>query len=322
MSTPLVPFRFDNAANLDVDSLNDNLVAIKRDIDRDMGARYTYSTARFDLEGVVFSDASALRSFEIPRSGTDNAAEIIGCELTIYSATANAWEVTVSNIAEPLIELTTTAGVTEESYASSDRSFPITSSVVPPVITVGASAGTIAAGELVVHVRSDRGQQTADSSDYAPFIPTLFDASSDHEAADLDAVFVEVEDAVQRSIDADNDARVEIYTARNLVPGAAGDLTFTIPAGDPAVARQPKRIDAYAVCAAGTTARVTLAYSAGTTTVDVAGSGVTVQARAGADLAAATNDDPMNPSDDFILHLKHQSGAANVLLLYAVIWWQ
>lgn len=315
MSIPMVPRRFLDKSNLDADAANENLLAIQRDIDHDMDQRYTRSTSIFDISGITDAIDISLRQFACRRPATNSAVEIEAIEIEVFTATALTLTLSCSDTSFPDLVLVTTAGVTTESYASSDRSVAIPSSSADVVFTLAFSAAaTITAGRILVHWRCDRGHQ---GDSYTRYRATPRDASTATTAQAIEDELQLAEDAVALAVAADKDLRCEIFVARNLVGTAS---IFRVPSG----ARRVFRVDAYAVCAVATSFQIQVAGGLLSTFVaTVAGAGATTRAYAGSDpgAVAVTADDPMDTTDDTQITLSRSAGAATILLGYCLVWW-
>ncbi len=303
---------FRDGSNLDMEKINDNLEAGARDVGRNLAKRYTYGTFSWDLAGVAFGDTAALRQFAIRRPGTNNGFEICGIELVIYSATANTWTVTCSDTSWQAVTLLTTAGVTDESYAAQLVSVDVPSSSADVTFTLSASAGTIVAGYLVVHTRSDRGNQ---GTSHAGYTPTLIDSSSSTAGSLIDTELTALAAAVTNDTTNDVDLRCECFTVRSLLTGTAA--AFRVPSG----VRRVHQVTAYAVAAVGTdmSAAVTgtgiVGLSATPTSL-----GATVRAVAvDTPTSSAIVDDPMDNTDDTIITLTN-TGAGTIVLGWALVW--
>lgn len=315
MSVPMMPHRFVDASTLDMEKVNDNLEAGARDVNRNLSRRYTYSSLVFDLSGVADTDAAVLRQFAIRRPNTNNAAEVTGVELVLYTATAVTWSLSCSDTTWATLTLLTTASASTESYAAQLFPVAVASSSADLVFTLSASAAsTITNGYLVVHLRCDRGNQ---GTSHAGYTPTLVDSASSTAGSLLDTELTALASAVTNDTTNDIDLRCECFVARNLL--AATQAVFRAPSG----ARRIHAVTAYAVQnAAGTTTSVAVGTSFDSCAVAVmAGAGVA--ARAVSTTVASGDvtmvDTPMTATTDATITFS--VAAQTALLLYLLVWW-
>lgn len=317
MSVPMMPHRFVDGSTLDVEKINDNLDAGARDVNRNLGKRYTYSTMMWDLSGLTDASAEVLRAFAIRRPGASNTVEVVGVELVIYTATAVTWTVTcahngTTDATWPALTLLTTASATTESLAESKNGVAIPSSSTDTTFTLSASAAsTITNGYLVIHLRCDRGDQGAS---HAGYTPTLLDSSSSTAGSVVDTELTALAAAVTNDTNNDKDLRCECFVLRAVASGAS--YVFRCPSG----ARRILRVQGYIVDATGDV-DVDLAGDITVISFNVIGGGATTRVAGGADAGAdATQDnDPMDATDD--LTVTFTVNTATVDLVYALVWW-
>jgi hypothetical protein len=319
MDIPILPNGFRVSGNLDLEKLNDNFAAMQDGLNDGMDMRYTHSTSFFDLSGITDTDALVLRqlAFRPPTAGRETT--LLGVELVLTNATAaTVW--TLSKTGDSLWpEISATAADAAEVTASRFRDVLFDDSAADVKFTLAPSTATgvntIARGYIVLHWRCDRwAQGTAlDRFDFAPYSSTSSTSSVTLENVNQDAQTV-----ADYSVDTADDLRPAVFVARNLAP--AGSAVFRIPAG--AMTRD-MRVTIYVVAAGTVTARVTVDDADGTPVVtDVVGAGVAALAVGGADLSEGGLTDPTSGAADVIITLAHQAGAANVLLVYAVVWFR
>ncbi len=302
--------------NLSPELINENLRAIAAALDDNRSQRYTYSEVRLPLAGVANTDAQVLREIALRRPGASNAVEVVGVEVVLYAAAGATWTLSCSDTTFPSLAVDT-AGATTEASGSSDVPIPIPSSSSDVLFTLSCpTASTITDGDLVVHLRCDRGDQGADFAGYDPPPFTSFTSTA---AATLEAqVDTAMPAAVAAELAADDDLRAEVYAWRNF--GPTGTRVFRAPSG----AREILRLEVYVVAAAGR--NVTAEVSGGTLTLFSAtanGAGVAARAVAGSapGATATTADDPTDPTDDTLVTVT-DNGVGAVLLAYAVLWWR
>lgn len=315
MSVALVPNRFVTATNLDPESINDNLEAIAGDTQHNLDKRYTYSCIRFNLDGVVDTDAAALRQLAIRQPGSGHCVEVCMVEFFIYAAGTAVWTLSCSDTTWPSITTTAAGATTESTPAISLVPVQVSSSSSDLTFTASASTGsTITAGQIVVHLRCDRGQQ---GTSHAGYSPTLVNSASSTAGSLLDTELTAAATAVGHDTTNDVDLRADLFMVRGLVSGSSH--TWNIPSG----VRRVHRVQAYCVSAVGrnltTTASGTITSISFTTTA----TGATARATNGADPGAVTtaSDAPMTAASDQQISIIDASGAGNHVLDYVIVWW-
>lgn len=298
----IVPRRFEDLGNLDVEAVNDNLEAIAADVTRNLSRRYTYSTLVFDLDGISNTDPQAQRQFIVRSPVATHRAEVVGVELVVYSTVA--WTVTGA-VGWPGFTVT---GVDATTEASGSSNVPVSVGVSGVSFYVaGAAAGTITRGYLVVHLRCDRGNQ---GTSHAGYTPALLNSLSSTAGSVLDTELQAAEAAVQRDAVNDLDLRCEVVRVRNL--GAGSSRTWRLPSGG------RRKAACYLLAAADGACTVTLTID-GTPEVSFAGTGVGTLYATGGALSGTLNDDPMDSADDTVVTLS--AAGATAVILYALIWW-
>lgn len=305
----LVPHRFTTttARNLDMEKVNDDLEAIAGDVNRNLGNRYTYSTHVFHVDGLSNASSEVLRSFIIRRPGTNNGAEIFGVELSLYATGTAIWTATCSDTSWPAFSVTA-AGSSVESYGSSPVPVSIPSSSSHVQITLAADgASTIVRGDLVIHLRCDRGNQ---GTSHAGYTPTLIDSTSSTAGSLLDTQLTAAALAVTNDTTNNVDLRCECFVARVLLAGESRILR--LPSG----ARRKLFADGKV---AGALAQ-TVTFSVDGTSFPVVGTGsATTYASGTAALSGTLVDDPMDPSDDTIVTIANAAGVT-IDCAYLLVW--
>lgn len=98
MTIPTVPRAFYDTGNLDLEAVNDNLRALQRIIARGQAQRYSTTSFRVELDGMVDTDsANGARAITLPAlqiSGVLAAIQVIGVEAVIYATTGVTWTLT------------------------------------------------------------------------------------------------------------------------------------------------------------------------------------------------------------------------------------
>lgn len=310
----MVPHRFVDGSNLDMEKVNDNLEAGARDVNRNLSKRYTYSTLVWDIAGLTDASAAVLRTFAIRRPGTNNAVEVCGIELVIYTSVAVTWTVTCSNSAWAPLELATTASATTESYAARLASVAVPSSSSDVTFALSASgASTITSGYLVVHLRCDRGDQ---GSAHTGYTPTLIDSSTSTAGSVLDTQLTNLATSVTADTNNATDLRCECFVVRQVA--LSTPIVFRTPSG----ARRIHSATMYVVDAGAGSAQLDLAGDITAMTLQVAAAGATTLAVgsvvAGAD--ATQSDAPMTPTDDLTITLS-ETAALTWDAITVLVWW-
>lgn len=310
MSISLVPNRFVTATNLDPEAINDNLEALAADIQRNLDKRYTYSSFDLNLDGVTNASAQVLRELAIRLVSSAEPWEVFMVEFYIYAAGTEMWTLTCSDTTWPSITTTAAGATTESTPAISLIPVPITSSSADVTFTASCpNASTITAGKIVVHVRSDRGNQ--DGLSHAGYTPTLLNSASSTAGATLDTELNAAATAVGHDTANQLDTRIECFTIRGVASGTT--ITMKWPSG----VHDPLFMYVYQVSATDT---VTATYGS-SAAVAVAGTGAAARARGSRTLTATTvPDDPMTVASDTTLTLVY-SGGGTTLLTYVVIFY-
>lgn len=309
----MMPHRFVDLSNLDMEKVNDNLEAGARDVNRNLSKRYTYSSLIYNIDGITDGSTAVLRTFPIRRPGTNNAVEICGVELVIFTATAVTWTLTCSDSTWGPLSLLTTASATTESYAARNQSVPVPSSSADVTFTLAASAAsTVTAGYIVVHLRTDRGDQ---GSSHAGYTPTLVDSASSTAGSLLDTELTALAAAVSRDTANAVDLRCECFTIRGLV--TTGSAVWRLPSG----VRTVHQVTQYLVSPVATDA------TAAITGTGIVGLSVTTTATGSTARAVNTDtptssaivEDPMDPNDDVIVTVTND-GAGTVDMALVLLW--
>ena len=180
----VTPRIFLDGENLNPEPVNENLRSIAAALDDNRARRYTYGEVRLPLAGVTNASAAVLREIAMRRPGASRAVEVVGVEVAIYATAGATWVLSCSDSTFPSLSIDT-AGATTEASASSDVPIPIASSSSDVTFTLScATASTVVDGDLVVHLRCDRGDQGADFSGYDP---PAFTSATSTAAATLEA---------------------------------------------------------------------------------------------------------------------------------------
>lgn len=311
MSIAVQPRRFITARHLDTEDINANLLASARDVNENLSRRYTHSTQVFPLAGLDDGDGLGVRTLRVLPPISGDTTEIIAVEMRICCDAGQVWSLTCSGL--PTLDVTGLGSGTEAS-GSYSRSLSLTNAVAPSfVLSADIAGAAITAGEVVVHLRSDRGNQ---GGTYAPFTPTLYDVATSTAGATADAQLTALATAVTQDSTNDHDLRCEVYAVRDLGSGAT--VTFICPSG-------VRRLRAAQLFISGDAGRVVDASVGG----GVVGVAMTLPATGTGTLDKAVDtptsqtipDNPTDPADDTFVVITETSTTGNVPWAYVALWW-
>lgn len=319
MSVPFTPFKPRTGWPLSVDQLNGNLEAAARDIQESLDARYSYSTIVHQVDGVA--DTSTVGERRIPiRVPADTPLDIIGVEVVLYGT--GAVTVTISSVSSTIAGwedvAVTMAGATTKAKVSADFVAKLSAGTTHLLNLAFSGAGTITRGDVIFHVRGDRGNAAA-SPNHAGYTRTVFTAATTDDAGNFNTEFTNIAAAVARDLANDHDVRAGRYVKRNVAAGtAAAERVWRIPSSG----RRIAELRCYAVVAIGTTVTWTLADELGATlaTAAAAGLGTLLMATG----VATPNDvqsvdDPIDRTDDYTLTVS-VTGASTALQAACDLW--
>lgn len=306
MSVPMVPHRFVDASNLDMEKVNDDLEAIARDVNRNLSRRYTYSSLTFDISGLTDASATALRTCTVGDPDAGGGITVVGVELVIYTATAVTWTVTCSDTTWPSLTLATTASATTESLAESNSTVQIGAATTFIISASGAS--TITNGYLVLHLRCDRGNQGAA---HTAFAPTLVDSSTSTAGSVLDTQLTNAATSVAADTANNKDLRCECFVVRGLAAGAS--VVWRLPSG-------ARRKAAHALIFAVADVTETVTFDIDGQSNSLVGGGVAAIVSDNIDTSGTAADAPMTAASDTIVTIS-DAGAATALLAYCLVFW-
>lgn len=199
-----------------------NLRRLSLDVKSSMDRRYTYSSFVLDFSGLTDTSTAAEKrySFTPPL-----AFDIVGMELEVYAAsplTSVSLVVTRSGLTSPVLAADV-LGATTRSYTVSNFNFDAPASgQVSFTLTTNASSTpwTLTSCKVIVHVRTDRGN---DGANYDPYIPNLngnvnTGVLTSHTT--LNTEFTSLAAAVARDTAHSSCMRMEMRTWRNIAAGA------------------------------------------------------------------------------------------------------
>ena len=305
----IIPKTFRTGTIVDGEDVNANLQAIARDLGRNVGARYSYSSLSIDVSGVVDTDTAAERTIPFGRpvpGGAVYPIDVVGVEVSIYATAGVTWTLTVTDENSTTVAIATvTAGTTTEGYGSSNVPLQLDSATRLDFVLSASAGSTITRGTVTVHVRADRHVQA--SATPPAYTPTLIDASTSTAATAINAELAAA--GVARTADAANskDVRGCCLVATDL---AAAQI-FTLPSGAGAVGVS------CVVFGVGVAARsVAVTMTASTVTVNT--TGLTVIDTANGSIPTKS-DDPTDTADDLVVTLTPTGGTISRVFVF--LWW-
>lgn len=298
MTLPMMPHALQDGTPVSLHEANENLIAGSRDVGDNLSKRYTRSVVTFSLDGVTQAGSFFERGFYLPPLSTffsaGDVVTIEKLELVIYAATGCTWGLYSSAHGSSVVLDVATAGATTRAY---------TQSVVPAIVSTsfgtfllaGSAANTITSGQLIVHLKSDRGAANGVTS-HAGYTPTLLTAASSTAGSTLDTELSALEAAVSR--DTANSRQLIVqgaYVLRNIdaaAPPAATHLVWRLPA----MGRTFTRLCHVMTAPNTATVTWTLRNAAGVTVASAACVGLGTGA-AQATIASFTDTQPTDPTD-------------------------
>lgn len=307
MSVPFMPHRFDDGGNLHLEKINDSLKKLQRDIKKNQDARYTHSRHVFDLAGLTNASAAVLRQYGIRRPAAAAGVEIVGIELYITATDTVTWTLTSTVSSWPGITLVDLNSATVAAFASSGVPVTVPSNVSDVLFTLAASAAsTIIAGQLVVHVRCDRGNQ---GDTFNPYVPALLNSASSDAGSVLDTELNNAEAAVNCDANADKDVRIDCFVVRGLAIGAS--RVWRIPA------TQRRRMAFVACNVQAATGSVD--FTVDGVTLNIVGTGVGARAVGTQALSGSQVNTPTNSANDTLVTIKANTAIPG--LAYMLVFW-
>lgn len=308
---PMMPHRYLNAQNLDMERINDDLEAGARDVNRNLDKRYTYSTLRFPLDGMTQVEGGGVQCrVSIRRPGVSNVVEISAVEISVYASGTATWTLSCSDATWPSMSVVA-AGASVEAFAISDSQVSVTSSSGDLNFTIGASAAsTIAAGSITLYLRCDRGNQGAS---HAGYTPTLVDSTTATAGAILDAQLTNLATAVTTDGANNKDLRASLFLVRNLPSGSS--VSMHMPSG----AVRIMGMTAYITAAIGGTMSFSESTS-GNSVPALAGNGATNRNVGSSSVVFTYADAPMTIASDAVLTMT-AGGTQPTIIGYMILWW-
>lgn len=328
MTIPTVPRAFYDTGNLDLEAVNDNLRALQRIIARGQAQRYSTTSFRVELDGMVDTDsANGARAITLPAlqiSGVLAAIQVIGVEAVIYATTGVTWTLTSTTSTAWGGLSVTTAGETTEAYAQSSEPLPVVTSGNAFLWAASASS-TVLRGYVVFHLLVDRGQQ--DGASFVGYSPSLLSAASSTAGSVLDTELTNVATAVATDTNAQNDYRLMCFSVRNLA--SAGSASIVIPAGirtgGGTGVSTKNALELYVVGPSGKAVTAQISSAAlGTVSTSVNGAGNSATAVAvGSALTPADGGDPSVSANDITLTISRTAdGGAVAPFCYMFVWFK
>ena len=309
----LVPNVFRTDYVLDSEAVNENLRAIARDIKRSQDKRYTYCSVVIPIDGVADTDTSAERTIPLPHAyiaGTAMPVDVVGMELSIFSATGATWTATVTDENGRTVVLSAaTAGATVEAYDSSNVPLQLSTSDELLFVLAGSTANTITRGTLTLHLRCDRHQQNGGS--LVTYTPSLVHSRTSTAGSVLDTELTNAQLAVIDDEGATLDMRCLCVMANDLAASQiwrfpSGKGTLVVNQHVFAVGAAARSVDL--VSTVGATTTTTTANTTGTgNLVDTIGS-----------IVASEDDDPTDTVDDVVVTLTPTGGT--ISRVFGFLW--
>lgn len=310
----LVPNMFRENYVLDSESVNENLRAIARDIKRSQDKRYTYCSVVIPIDGVADTDTTAERTVPMPRpvfAGTAMPVDVVGMELSIFSATGATWTATVTDENGRTVVLSvTTAGATVEAYDSSNAALQISSADELLFFLAGSAANTITRGTLTLHLRCDRHQQI--DGTLVTYTPSLVNASTSTAGSVLDTELTNAQLAVVDDEGATFDMRCMCFMANDL----AASAIWRLPSGFGTFALDSH---VYAVGAAARSVDLVSVVGATTNTNTVATTGTADLVDNDSLVNGTESDDPTDTTDDVVVTLTPTGGT--ISRVFGFLWY-
>lgn len=306
----LIPNIFRTGGIVDGEDVNDNLRSLARDIKRSNDRRYTYSTVSIPLAGLTQTATQALRTIRFFRPVIASLVfpvEIVGMELSVFSATGATWSVSVTDdngVTETLS--TTTAGVTEEAYDATNRPLQMSTSQSVDFVFSADASNTITAGFLVLHLRCDRHAQNGTTR--VDYEPDLVDASTSSAGSVLDTQLAAAQTAVTADAANGIDLRCECVLARNF----STDQRWALPSGI-------NRVGISMIGVLVAAAAEVVEFEDGTNNTPVTATGTSDIVEDFSSLVTKSND-PTDTADDVPVSFTMQSSGP-IALAYAFLWW-
>lgn len=310
----LVPNVFRTDYVLDSEFVNENLRAIARDITRSQDKRYTYCSVVIPIDGVADTDTTAERTVPMPRpvvSTTAMPVDVVGMELSVFSAIGATWTATVTDENGRTVVLSaTTAGATVEAYDASNVPLQISTADELLIFLVGSAANTITRGSLVLHLRMDRHQQN--DGTLTRYTPSLVNASTSTAGSVLDTELTNAQNAVVDDEGANLDMRCMAFMANDL----AASQIWRLPSGKGTFALDSH---VYAVGAAARSVDFVSVVGASTNTNTVATTGTSNLVDNDSTMNATESDNPTVTTDDVVVTLTPTGGT--ISRVFGFLWY-
>ncbi len=297
-----------------------NFRALSNDIRSCMDKRYTYSSFTLDFSGLTDASAAALLTYTIP---FHVLFDIVGIELVLYAATTNLASVTLtpSIAAAPAVTVVPAGATTKASSTKSCSASVISTAATFTLSAVSSGAFTLTACKAVVHIRTDRGNLS--NNDHTPYnITELPTPGRPFELAPVNTEFTNAGAALDRDLVNDQDVRIEVYTWRDLAPGALAstDIDFRIPANGRVIDSMGVGLVCAATSTAGLDLRSPSASVLGTTLVGAGITTLTTGLLNGTEVTQ-TGSYATGPTTDYVIRLSRSAGTDALLFVYAVLYW-
>lgn len=310
-----IPFTFDSLETLSPKKLMSNFQRMAKDVTDMQAQRYVYSSFVLPYDLISSAQSAISRTFRIraPRSYT-----IVGVEIQYYQAAGVTLTLTSTATGFNTVTLASVALATR-AYTYKVQNCNV-AALTETDFVVGVTAGTVGACKVIVHIRSSRFASAP--VEYKPSQVISISSGEDLSASNLDAEFVEVQNAVVDDTANQSDLRIQVLSRRSVVsPFPSDDDRIRLFSSK----RTLHSADVYVVAAATNDAVITIidesAGTVGTATATASGTGSL--ARTTVSIAdTQTKDDPDDSADDYkLIFSRSGAGAATIGLMYSVIYY-
>ena len=310
----IVPHRWTTGDVLADSDVNENLRAIARDVGRSQARRYTYCSVVVPIDGVADTDTAAERTVPLPHAyfaGNAFPVDVVGMELSIFSATGATWTATVTDENGRTVVLSVaTAGAIVEGYDASNVPLQLSTADELTFVLAGSAANTITRGTLTIHLRCDRHQ--ANGGTLTTYTPTLVGPATSTAGSVLDAELTAAQAAVTSDETNIYDMRCIAVMANDLAaaqiwrfPAGAGSGVFSSHVYVCGVAA--RSVDMVSVVGATTTTNTVVATGTSNLVDNIS------------NVAASESDDPTDTADDITITLTPTGGAMS--RVFGFLWY-
>lgn len=316
---PRLPYAWDVGQTLSPDRLTGQLRRMAADINTSMSRRYTYSQIVFPLYGIASTDTwNNSLIFAAPFNYDIVSAEVV------YYGSANLTRVTFSVGGTQLTVYNAGVGIRSTgTWNTSKHINTITNSQFGIVATASTGAWNIEGGELVVTIRTDRGNAGLSYPDLTYLESNLPAPGAASSETKLNTEIAKATASIAADIAADRCMRIEARVWRNVPAGAltADRAKFRVPQS----LRRLSHLWATIVCAATSSVTFSLqnAVPADVASTTVVGAGVVVPATSGLVTAGVSQplDTPYTSANDYFAAIARSSGTDVIKFAYLLFFW-